>query len=140
MALRKALDKHERETEVEQLLAGDPTEVAERWRCSAVKLRDGNWLVVPFSDPVQIDGARRRIRAYGGGSLSGRAKHFDLAWLQQHAEAAALGSLVLPDGAGVDAEFSAGTDGQQQIHVVAGDAPSAVESTCSGVSCPTSSA
>ena len=44
VALRKALDKHERETEVEQLLAGDPTEVAERWRCSAVKLRDGNWL------------------------------------------------------------------------------------------------
>ena len=78
VALRRALDKYERETDVAQLLAGDPIEVAERWRCSAVKLKDDNWLVVPFSDPVQIDGSKRRIRAFGGGLLSGRAKYFDL--------------------------------------------------------------
>ena len=123
VAMREALDKYERETDTAQLLAGDPIEVAERWRCSAVKLKDGNWLVVPFSDPVQIDGSKRRIRAFGGGLLSGRAKYFDLAWLQQHAEAVALGTLVLPDGAGREADFSAGADGRQRAHVVAGEAP-----------------
>ena len=58
-ALVAALDRHEREHDPAKLLEGPEGEVAERWACSAVKLKDNaGWLVVPRSDPVRFD--RRR--------------------------------------------------------------------------------
>ena len=41
-------------------------------------------------DSVKIDGSSRRVRAFEGGAISGRARYYSLAWLQQNAEAVAL--------------------------------------------------
>ena len=51
-ALMTALEKHERERDPSKLLDGPDSEVARRWACSAVQLKDGaGWLVVPKSEP-----------------------------------------------------------------------------------------
>ena len=79
--LLAALDKHARESDPAKLLEGGDEEVAARWACSAVKLKAENkWLVVP-KDSVQIDGPNRRVRAFEGGAISGRARYYSLAWL-----------------------------------------------------------
>ena len=75
-AVLAALDRHARENAPTKLLEGEDDEVAGRWACSAVKLKAAEeWLVVP-KDPVQSDGQNRRIRAFEGGAISGRAKYY----------------------------------------------------------------
>ena len=108
-AVLAALDRHARAADPATLLEGSDGEVADRWACSAVKLQTaGRWLVVP-NDSLQVEGSNRRIRAYEGGVISGRAKHYSWAWLLQNAESVALGSLVLGDQEGAGARFSDGT-------------------------------
>ena len=120
-ALMTALDAFERETDPARLLAGSDAEVAERWACSAVRLKAGaGWLVVPAVDPVQASAAGRRVRAFEGGKYTGRTKYYDLAWLQEHADAVSLGVLTLSEGAGANAKFAGGSEGDTTL-VAAGD-------------------
>ena len=110
-ALIVALDKHEREHDPAKLLEGPESEVAERWACSAVKLKDNaGWLVVPRADPVKFEGGRR-VRAFDGGKYGGRSKYYAMEWLQSNAEAVALGALTLADGGGAHSVFPGGLVG-----------------------------
>ena len=116
-ALLAALDRHARENDPAKLLEGEDDEVAGRWACSAVKLKTADkWLVVA-SESVQVDGPMRRVRAFEGGALTGRAKYYSWAWLQQNAEAVALGSLVVGSGEGADAHFADGAGGVRTLVV-----------------------
>ena len=117
--LLAALDKHARESDPAKLLEGGDEEVAARWACSAVQLKGGKgWLVVPRADPVQFTESERRVRALSDGKYSGRSRYYDLAWLLEHAEAVALGLLVMGDGYGSNSSFAGGPAGDSQLVAV----------------------
>ena len=100
-ALIAALDRHERERDPARLLDGSESELTERWAGSAVKLKDhAGWLVVPGSNPVRVASGGRQVRAFDGGVFGGRPKYYGMAWLVANADAVALSSLTLADGAG----------------------------------------
>ena len=48
------------------LFAGSKAEMEERWACSAVHTKNGEWLVVGIENHVQ-DGDSPRVRLHGGG-------------------------------------------------------------------------
>ena len=111
-----ALDQFERGNNPARLLDGPEHEVTTRWACSAVQLKGGKgWLVVPRADPVQFTESERRVRAFSDGKYSGRSRYYDLAWLLEHAEAVALGSLVMGDGYGSNSSFAGGPAGDSQL-------------------------
>ena len=140
-ALLTQLDKHEQAGDPTLLLAGSESEVEKRWACSAIKLKqDAGWLVVPKAGPVQM-GDTRRVCARSDGKFTGRAKYYSLRWMQANADAVALGSLTLADGAGSRSTFGGGptedntrlvaatdsTDGQYYVDLCEGASVESLE-------------
>ena len=121
-ALIAALDRHERERDPARLLDGSESELTERWAGSAVKLKDhAGWLVVPGSNPVRVASGGRQVRAFDGGVFGGRPKYYGMAWLVANADAVALGSLTLADGAGSRSTFRDGLTGDDTKLVAEND-------------------
>ena len=108
---RLAADKAEQSNE--RLFQGSAAEMQERWGCSAVKLNDGSWCVVPRNECVRAsDGC---VRLASGGTLRGRLQWRNAAWFQENVECAMLGALVLGDGAGSNSSFGQGGEGEAQL-------------------------
>ena len=111
LARRLAADAAEQSHE--SLFQGSAAELQERWGCSAVKLNDGSWCVVPRHDCVRAsDGS---VRLASGGTLRGRLQWRNASWFQDNVECAMLGALVLGDGAGRNSSFSQGGEGVAQL-------------------------
>ena len=81
------------------LLGGAKEELEKRWAASAVRLKNGEWCVVPVKEPVVLRGGAQ-VRLADSGTLGGRVMLRDAAWLKDNVDKVYLGALKLPDGEG----------------------------------------
>ena len=111
--LRQQLAAEAAERSQERLFRGSASELLSRWKCSAVKLNDGTWSVVPSHGYVRATDCC--VRLASGGTLRGRRQWRNAAWFSEYVEYAAMGELVLEDGAGANSVFA--EDGNNAVRL-----------------------
>ena len=100
--------------------------LAKAWACSAVLMKNGEWNLVPSHDYAKVVSGSLQIKAFGGGTLTGRGHWHDSGWLEAEVDKVWLGALQLPGGSGAAAAFET-PGGRRSIKVVPADSPTADE-------------
>ena len=111
--------------DVGSLLAdGNKSEMEQRWKCSAVLTKSGEWHVVPAHDQIKVyAGDKIQVKTLAGGSLVGQHKWRDAAWLRENAAKIFMGSVQLPDETQDDESPAEGSSSRPRVRLISPDAP-----------------